>query len=145
MRNAVYDDAILCGLAHARAAQLPEFRGDAIFFSEFVHAHDKRRRKAVFAPAEKANFLHLLAPVRNLGNCFSCTRLNSPRAPRKGAAPSRPRASPPPDDAPPLLSRPSLDKPTVADRRWCLHSGWCGRIRRRSEERRVGKECRSRW
>src|ERR1051326_2500990 len=37
----------------------------------------------------------------------------------------------------------------LLERRWCMGCGWNGVSRRgrskRSEERRVGKECRSRW
>jgi len=65
--DAVDDDAIAGGFAHARAGQLHEFRGDAVFFSEFIDAHDERRRKTIFTPAEKANFFHDAAPDRYCG------------------------------------------------------------------------------
>ena len=66
VRDAVDDHAVPRRLAHARAAQLHKFRGNAVFLAEFVHSHDKRRRKAVFPPAEKADLFHLRAPARKL-------------------------------------------------------------------------------
>ena len=65
MRDAVDDDAISCGLAHARAAQLHHFGGHAVPGAELLDALDKSGRKAVFPPAEKANRFHVRAPVRN--------------------------------------------------------------------------------
>src|SRR6266705_2147094 len=67
MRDAVDDDTVLGGFAHARSAQLDELRSHAIFFSKFVDAHDKCRRKAILPPAEKANLFHDYAPVRPVG------------------------------------------------------------------------------
>src|SRR5438270_1437950 len=58
MRDAVDDHAVLRWLAHARAAQLREFRDHSVFLAEFVHPHDKRWRKAVLPPAEKAHLFH---------------------------------------------------------------------------------------
>ncbi len=48
---------------HPCSAQLYEFRGYAVFFAELIDAHDKSRRKAVFTPAEKANFFHDATPT----------------------------------------------------------------------------------
>src|SRR5467141_4689412 len=74
MRDAVDDDAVSCGLAHSRAAQLHKFRGHSIPRAELLDALDKRRRKAVFPPAEKANCFHFRAPVSVLWNFFACDR-----------------------------------------------------------------------
>ena len=56
--DAVDDDAVAGRFAHARAAELGEFRRDAILLAEFVDAHDEGRGKAVFTPAEKADLFH---------------------------------------------------------------------------------------
>src|SRR5439155_12857011 len=67
------------------------------------------------------------------GSCGITLRdpVNSPRAPRKGAARSRRRGSRQPDGARPLSDLLFRDRRAVGGPRWCLPSGWCGRIRRR--------------
>src|SRR5712664_634932 len=68
MRDAIHDDAVFRRLAHTRAAQLRKFGRHTILLPKFVYAHDKRRRKAVFPPTEKADLFHVLAPVRKPRN-----------------------------------------------------------------------------
>ncbi len=62
--DAINDDAIAGRFAHACAAELGEFGRNAVFFAEFVDAHDKGRGEAVFTPAKKANLFHDVSPDR---------------------------------------------------------------------------------
>src|SRR6267143_2167745 len=122
MRNAIDDDAVSCGLAHPRAAQLYKFGCHTILLPKLVDTHDKSRRKAVFPPAEKANFFHVRAPVRVLWNCFSFDRRQftacaeevrgSLTPPRVSATRCRTTA----------FSRQSPDRRATAGPRWCLRS-----------------------
>ena len=58
VRDAIDDNAVFGAFVHARAAEFDEFRGDAIGFAELIDPGDERRRKAVFAPAEKTDLFH---------------------------------------------------------------------------------------
>src|SRR5262249_47501682 len=66
MRNPVHDYAVSRGFAHARPAKLYKFRSHAIFRTELVHPGDKRRGKAIFPPAEKANLFHVFCSCKGL-------------------------------------------------------------------------------
>jgi len=56
--NAVDDNGVLGGFVHARAAELDEFSGDAVWLAELVDANDECGGEAIFAAAEKAYLLH---------------------------------------------------------------------------------------
>src|SRR5262249_24897408 len=56
--DAVDDDAVLRRLAHAGAAELDEFSGNAVFLAKLIDAREEGRRGTVFTFAKQFHFVH---------------------------------------------------------------------------------------